>query len=395
MTKRLLSVLAVSVFAVTMTVAAVDARISIGADLVERFEATETDGIAASSSLQDPAANLYVYGDVASNVDAYVELQVLQDIRNTSTGASQSDLEQVILREGYLSLDGLGPVSLKAGKFEVDFGNRHLERSDNADVQGNPLVGNDIMDPVAVQSGLELSGTAAGGNVGWALGITNGTFSTNFAEDGGYAFIPKLWGNLSPDLSAAFSYYTVDQSGSNPGGADNLFSVGTGEARSYDLAANPYINFISGPPFSGPSPASLDSIAGAAGGAGADISAWQVDFGWEGQMGEVNAWWGGVEDDNLSPAAEMNYYGVEGSFDLIPVAYAAARYSAAVDESSFAPDADQSDRLQVGLGYHLNENTLVKVEWVDQTNESPTSTWTASGANDDADGFLVELSAGF
>lgn len=384
MTKRLLSFLAVFVFAVTMTVTAADARISLGADLVERFQSTEPDGASTSSSFQNPAANLHIYGDVASDVDAYVELHVLRDVAFLT---SAFDLDQVRINEGYISLNNLGPMSLKTGKFEVDFGNRHLERSDNAQVQENPLIGNDLMDVVGDQAGLELSGESAGGNMGWALGITNGTNNSSFADDAGYALIPKVWGNFGPGLSGALSYYTVDHSTTGP--SDNLFTHAATVKHFYHSLADPYGGFFA----TGPVSADLGNAAsGNGGGGGASIAAWQLDFGWENQMADVDFWWGSVEDDATSPASEMSYYGLEGAFNFTPSAYGAARYSVVTDDSSGAPSGDQSDRLQVGVGYNLNENTVAKFEWVDQTNEQPT---TGGGVGADNSGFLAELSASF
>ena len=47
-------------------------------------------------------------------------------------------------------------IDIKAGHFELDFGNQHLFRSDNADVQRNPLIGNYIVDANTVAPAFEL-----------------------------------------------------------------------------------------------------------------------------------------------------------------------------------------------------------------------------------------------
>ncbi len=363
---------------------------SVGADIVGRWDATESDGTSSSSTFQEPAANLHVSGDLGENLRAYAELQVPPDPNEL---LSNTSLNGIFLSEAYVNVNEIVPVDLKFGKFVVDFGNRHLQRSDNAQVQDNPLIGNDLLDPVGRQSGLEFSAEHAGGRMGWALGITNGTAGSNYFDGNGYAFIPKVWGDFGLGLNGAVSYYTVDP---DTAGSDNLFTRANTREGLYTIASDPYqatpVSFtVGGAAGGGLRQASLGKLGG--GLPGNDISAWQVDFGWDGQMGEVNAWWISVEDEAPSPSVELRSYGLEGVFNFTPDAYGAFRYSTASTETSGAT-AGESDRLQVGAGYHLTERAVAKLEWVDQTNElgSPA----VLGFNTrDADGFLVELSASF
>lgn len=350
------------VLALGLTIQPATAKVSLGVDFAQQFEATENDNCSPNCSsvgFSDGSTNIHIYGDVAQGVEAYIEAIGPDD----NTG-------DVHLREGYVNVSNLIPGNVKIGQFEVDFGNTHLRRSTNADVQDNPFVGNTLRDPVAVQPGVEFSGSAA--PVSWSLGITNGVAGTaaqNFASDRGWAIIPKVWGEFGPGITAALSYYQVDQTDAPAGVTENLFDGTAGE------------------PYGGAGNLTQATAVG-----GQDVSAYQLDFGYEAPVGtNINAWWGNVEGTNASgtTVGEQGYYGVDVKHPMTPQTYGAVRYNVLTNEQ--ASSNDQADRIQVALGHNLNENTLLKLEYVTQSNE----TNAATGVTNDASGIIAEGSVSF
>ena len=351
------------VLALGLTIQPATAKVSLGVDFAQNLEATENDGAANPSEIgfSNGRTNVHVYGDVAQGVEAYIEM----------TGPDAA--ADINLREGYVNLSDLIPgANVKVGQFEVNFGNTRLRRSTNADVQNNPFVGNTIVDAVAVQSGLEFSGSAA--PVSWSLGLTSGEAGASpFANSRGWAIIPKVWGEFGPGITAAFSYYQVDHSDAT-GVADNLFNSGAGESYNAASGLTQFNNTNA---------------------AGNNVSAYQLDFGYEAPVGtDINAWWGNAEDSEstLANPIELAYYGVDVKHPLTPQTYAAARYNVATNETSGLTSNNTSDRIQVALGHNLNENTQMKLEYVSQTNETNAP---VNNTGVDASGIIAEGSVSF
>jgi hypothetical protein len=300
---------------------------------------------------------------------------------------------QVYGHEGYLFLDrlpkswdklGLNKVfqylDVKAGHFELDYGNLRYFRSDNAQVARNPLIGNYVVDPNTVEGGVELIG--AFGPVQAVAGFGGGLPTESFQAGTGYSTHAKL--TLQPGrnvfeapFSLSASVYRSDQSRTptgypNPGTYSELFAGN----RSGERYGGPYLNGRSGwdPEFG--------QIRA---GKGQDVLAWQVDglvnlgplfaiaaYGWT-KDSDVT----GVDLDpntkqravvQTSPDDEWRYYSAEARLDVLPGLYLAGRYSGASTELMMGETVDGSvDRFQIGVGYRLVRGILTKAEYVRQT----------------------------
>lgn len=376
-----------AVFLLVASTPPASAAIYLGADLATWWNGTEAENAPLvagndpnenSTGFGDPAANLHLHGDVFEGVDAYLEIYLLPDPAGilSSTGRNR-----VVLNQGYLRVRDrlawheLGPVDLTVGKFELDFGDRHRERSDNAEVQDNPLIGNGVLDPTAKQAGVEVSGALYGPALQWVLAVTNGTTLTAFEEDAGFAAAPKLYGRtrtvLPGTVSYAVSAYAVDHTGSFASATDNLF-------RAADASSLPGLNHYQG--FAVPT----FSLTGR------DVKAWQVDVGWENGTLEVDGWRGSYKDEDFT-SLDVAYYGLEAVYRATPYLHGALRYSTADESPNTFFSDDQVERLQAGVGYALNEHTLAKLEWVDQTAEG----FGVGGEDLESRGVTAELSASF
>ncbi len=314
--------------------------LEVGLDAVQRVQWLESEAGGFSNDeapgFQHPLANVHLRGTIAQDVHTYVELHL-----NDRTPGS----DEVEVNEAYLRYTGLRPLALKLGNFEVDFGEQHRFRSDNAQVQDNPFVGNSLTDPVAVQSGLELSGEA--GPMDWSLAVTNGLDPNQggfgFARSGrSFAYVANLRADGPAGLSGAFSYYTVDQSDLAPP-RDNLFTPASTLANQYQGLGS-----AAGPTFTK-----------------GDVSAFQLDGAWEPtEATSLRAWWGRYEEDAAAIQDEIDYWSVQARQGFGP-AYAAARFGRT---DNAAVTTDEWEKLQVAAGYRVNEAALAKLEYVDQEN---------------------------
>ena len=94
--------------------------------------------------------------------------------------------------------------------------------------------------------------------------------------------------------------------------------------------------------------------------------------------------------------AEQSFWGVFGRIDVSDSIYLAARYGVSNNDTAGVTGGDQVDRIQVGAGYWFNDSTLVKAEYVSQTEEAGSAGGACNQtAECDWDGFVVETSVSF
>lgn len=271
--------------------------------------------------------------------------------------------------EGYLLIRGvpenlsamqfLNPVfdavSFKVGHFDVDFGDHRYRRSDNADVQSNPFIGNFVVDPEMVEVGAEVFSKPGAFN--WLVGISSGTNTEDFTEGRGTAFHGKVWTQIPEPLRIAASYYTVDHS-------DNSAERGLG-SKTQLFSANRSGGRYGGVFGGGNQPGQVTPANGQ------DLTAWQLDALWNQGPAEVYLSYGSTKDsdingsDPLSPEEEWDYYAADFVWNFTDDLYAGLRYSGA-DATTVAGVATDGSvqRLQAAVGYWFTRNLLAKVELV-------------------------------
>ena len=260
---------------------------------------------------------------------------------------------------GFLNNTIFKYVNVKAGHFEIDYGDSHYRRSDNAWVQRNLLIGNYLVDPDVEEIGLEVFSKP--GPVNWLVGATSGTTTENYSEGRGIASVHgKLWGDVVKDLRAAVSGYYVDHSDNPTSGPGST----KGSLYSGRRSGGPYGGVFGG----GNSPGEVfigkDEL----------VTAFQGDLTWTPGPWEVYTNVGWVQDadpngsDPGSPEERWVYGAVEGAYHFTPRIYAAARYSYAVaDQVAGQPSGGSVHRVQVGGGYWILKHLLTKAELVYET----------------------------
>jgi hypothetical protein len=254
-------------------------------------------------------------------------------------------------------------VNVKVGHFEIDYGDFHYRRSDNAWVQRNNLIGNTLIDPDVEEIGMEIYSKPQWLN--WLVGISSGTTTENLNEGRGIASIHgKLWRDWGDDFRTSVSAYYVDHS-DNP----NLPAEGgtKGSLFSGRRSGGPYGAVFGG----GNAPGEIFV------GKDERVTAFQVDASWTPRPWEFYGHVGWVEDADPngsapgSPEESWTYGAFEAAYYFTPRLYAAGRYSLAMAHDIAGQPSDGfAQRFQLGGGYWVTRNLLAKIEGVYQSFDS-------------------------
>lgn len=246
-------------------------------------------------------------------------------------------------------------VSFKFGHFEVDYGDHRSRRSDNADVQSNPFIGNFVVDPEMVEVGAEVFSKPGAFN--WLVGVSSGTNTEDFRDGRGTALHGKVWTQVPEPLRVAASFYTVDHSdnpaGFGQGSRTALFSANRGGGR--------YGGVFGG----GNQPGQVTPANGQ------DMTAWQLDALWDERPVEVYLSYGNTEDSDVngsadgSPTEEWDYYAADLVWHVTDTFYTGVRFSGADASTVGGVATDGSvQRLQAAVGYWFTDQLLAKLELV-------------------------------
>lgn len=287
--------------------------------------------------------------------------------------SSRNHPSQTYGNEGYIILRGvpenlqslkflepvLDRVDIKAGHMLVDFGDAVEHRSNNAIVQKNPLVGNFVVDPNIVSIGMQVS-SKQGRRYGWLLGGSNGTTTEDWTVGRGFAYNGKLWFYPIEGLRTSVSYIGTDQS-DNPTKANGGSSM---QMFTGNRSGERYAGILGG----GQAPGNVFPQAGE------KFSAAQFDVTYDaGARIKLYGHYGRTQDLDINgsapgtPAEEWNYYAADAVYHFSPSLYGAVRYSGAQANVLNGNDSDGNvNRIQVGGGFWLSRNLLLKVEYVQQ-----------------------------
>jgi len=255
-------------------------------------------------------------------------------------------------------------ANVKFGAFEIDYGDHHYRRSNNADVQRNPLIGNYVIDPRTTDIGAEIFSVPGAHFLNWLVGVGVGN-TGDFQAERGWQFHGKLYGNSYVGLRPSVSFFWADHAG-NPTGFPN--SGSKSDLFRSNRSGGPYEDVFA----AGNAPGQVTP------GNGQNVAAVEFDLTWQTARQEIFGYCGMVQDSDTNgsaagtPTESWMYYATEGVYRFTPRAYMAARYSAAsalhlvssADNSRDVPSDGTIHRFQVGGGYWLHETILAKLEYV-------------------------------
>jgi hypothetical protein len=255
--------------------------------------------------------------------------------------------------------------------------------SDGPVVQGNPLIGNSATDQITAGQGVKLIG--AYDTFGFDVTVAKGFFGTLTGANGQ---------NTGLELIAKARYTGSDMFKLGAGvatatGKEGLNFAG-GDGDNYALSSG----IASSPPYGG---GGLNAIRNTAAG----IPNQTIFHGDAKVMvggADIDAWAGYGSNSDADQSAIFGGAGVK--FDVNESFYVAGRVSVASDQSDGADNLDSSTltRFQAGVGYHIADNTLLKVEGVNQSHGEGYVGGTGITRPENADSFtgvLTELSFNF
>lgn len=367
-------------------------RLDIGAAFTQQFQMLEhsntadpkiVDGV-DQNQLADigpgfnlATANLYLNARLAPGIRVAVESYM-----------SSRHHSEFWVKGGYLQIDEspidlpllntiMDYVTLKVGHFEINYGDAHFRRTDNGNALYNPFVGNYILDAFTTEIGAEAYVRTGP----WLamLGMTNGEIKgaiTN-PDERAPSFIGKVgYDNELLDglrVRLTGSLYTTKKSSSN-----TLYSGDRAGSRYYNVMDNA---------------ASTDFRNGRVNPGLTDkVTAWQINpfvkLGGLELFGVVEKASGRTKAE--SEEREWTQYAGDVVYRFLQDenAYLGARYNIVRGELAGVANAVEAKRVQIGAGWFVTPNVLLKAEYVRQTyNDFPTTDIRSGGK---FDGFMIE-----
>lgn len=271
-------------------------------------------------------------------------------------------------------------VTLRIGHFEINYGDAHLRRTDNGNALYNPLVGNYIMDAYTTEIGGEVY-VQSNGFLGM-LGMTDGEIQGNVTRPDDRS--PSIYGKLGfdrqlqPDLRLRLtgSFYTTATSINN-----TLYGGDRAGSRYYLVMENTTATISSNFTSGRINPGLTDKVTALMLNPFVKFQGLEL-FGIIEQVKGRNA----SEQDERT----WNQLGVEAVYRFLPGErlHVAARYNTVSGELAGSRADVSINRFQVGAGWFVTPNILVKAEYVTQSyNDFPSTDIRHEG---EFKGFMLE-----
>lgn len=398
---NVVALLALSVTATQVqAVEFMDGKLKINGAAMQSWQsAMEVDGAARAPEDQDSGFHRLRYAltfnaQVTDNISVFAELA---EEPNDNPNFAQ-DLAWIQFEK-----DGLG---LRVGNV-ISTTQNFIEYSDGAAVQSNPLIGNSPVDMITAEEGLWLYGSSD--NYTWDAVLSKPSFVTDFSKDSGYNFGLRGTVGLGNGFSIGAGIFLTNadldcgsDTCTDPGGAPIGSLIGVGDGDNYEFGTD--TDGVSGTPGRGSHFAIVPGI---------NATIWQLDAQYETDNFKLNAYYGQAQDDyswadssiaGYRPVSasfteqdsEVSFISVKAKYDINNTVYLAARYSQSTNESTGISGDDTLDRIQLGLGYTIEENVLLKLEYVKQTEEAFSGGQATDGTGEaEWDGVVAELSVTF
>ncbi len=288
------------------------------------------------------------------------------------------------IQEGFLQ-NLMDFTTVKVGMMEINYGDYHFRRTDNASAIYNPFVGNLILDAFNTEAGAELYFTP--GNFLIMAGLTNGKLNQGVTNPGAYGpvFLGKLGydNQFSDDLRLRLtgSIYTTGKSGKN-----YLYSGDRTGSRFYFVMED-YTASASGNAKSGRyDPGFTNEITALMINPFVEFKGFELLGTVEFSSGKSNA-----EANTRSwsqYAADLIYrFGKNENF------YVGAKYNVAAGEEAGTANDVSINRMEFGAGWYLTKNVMVKAEYVQQTYDGFNAT--SRYFDGQFDGIMLEATVSF
>ncbi len=387
-------------------------KVSVGGDFALQFQSLDHSTKAPSlgnvgttavpntlqvmgSDFNLPTANL--------DINAYLGKGIKMHLR---TYLSARHHNEAWVKGGYLQVDDLDFISegfaanimkharVKVGMDEINYGDYHFRRTDNAEAINNPFVGNFIMDNFSTEAFGE--GYLFYDNFIGMLGVSNGKLNqtavkgTNYNSPSVYAKIG--WDKqINTDLRVRLTGSFIQTNGLSTGGY--LYSSDRAGSRYYyvlltqnDLmGTNNYATGRFNPGFKKMKAVQVNPFVKYQG--LEFFGAYEYVTGNKASGMNMRP----TDGDYTQLAAELLYrFGGKEQF------YVGGRYNTISGKDDEVSDERKIDRFNLGAGYFMTKNILAKVEYVQQNyNDSPVWGATSALRGGEFKGVMVEATIGF
>lgn len=337
-------------------------RLRIGGSNTLQFQAISQSG--ESDQLHDLSSNFNL---ATSNLDLDVQLhnglrmhlRTYLSSRHHAEAWVKGGYMQVdrldFIQEGFLS-DVMEKVTIRVGHMQINYGDTHFRRTDNAMAIHNPFVGNYIMDSFTTEVGGEVyfrhNGLLA------MAGVTNGKLNQSTVKTDPMtkpSFVGKLGFDrqLNPDLRVRLtgSVYSTSQTSSA-----YLYTGDRAGARYYDIFEDNRMSGRFAPDFTPR-------------GVGGELTSFMINpfvkFGGVEFFGVIENTSG--KAINADDTRSFQQYGAEllYRFGANEDFYVGGRYNLVTGEQATGNEIDIS-RINIGGGWFLTDNVMTKLEYVNQ-----------------------------
>lgn len=370
----------------TTTVGYDGLQLRLGGDFALQFQGlsqsnTENTLVELSDNFTLPTANLSM------------DLQITNGVRmHVLTYLSSRHHKEAWVKGGYMQIDRLDFIRdgfmssvmdvarLKVGMDEINYGDTHFRRSDNARTIYNPFVGNYIMDSFTTEPFAEIT-VMKSGLLG-VLGLTNGRLNQkpepgddgiNFYAKAGYD--SQVNDDLRLRLTGSFYH------GSDKGTRDYLYAGDRAGARYYNILKTQESSSDFRPRFAPPG--------------FAYHSAYQINPFVKFRGLEAFGVFEVCTNGNSEVGGSYTQLGAEllyriGASEKV---YVGGRYNMVKGEASDTAETQEISRINIGGGWFLTNNVLVKAEYVTSSYDGAGFTGMYNGA--EFNGFMFEAVVGF
>lgn len=332
-------------------------KLRVGGDFALQFQGLShsNDGVGdplgkVQSNFSLPTANL--------NFDVQLSKGVRMFLR---TYLSSRHHTEAYVRGGYLQMDNLDFISedflsglmekttIRMGMDEINYGDAHFRRTDNASAMFNPFVGNYIMDAFTTEPFMEIL-YRSNGFIG-LIGFTNGRLNQSPTPgDNGYVTFGKIgYDNYATDevrFRITGSFYTSTSNGTR----DYLYGGDRAGARYYAIMDGGDFTPRYNPRYASQTAFQINPFIKASGfeffGIFEKVSNGDSDAG------------GGYTQLGMEALYRI---GEEERF------YIGGRFNSVSGKSTDAAADRKISRLNVGGGWFMTDNVLTKFEYVNQS----------------------------
>ncbi|MBN1599737.1 MAG: hypothetical protein JW894_15685 [Bacteroidales bacterium] len=365
-------------------------KVRIGADFALQFQAiNHTTGsvndtlVELGNNFNLPTANLNLDVQLADGLRVHIRTYLSSRHHNEAWvkgGHVQVDKLDFISK-GFLE-NVMKYISIRAGLDEINYGDAHFRRTDNARAIYNPFAGNYIMDAFSTEAFSELYFQGKG-LIGM-LAISNGKLNQSVVKAPGTDYKPSFYGKLGYDnnftndfrfrLTGSWyinnadtrkyiyggdrggsRYYNVMETTNDESDFSGRFNPGFNQLTAIQI--NPFINFKG------------------------------LEF-----FGIAEFAKGGSEDDNedfIQLAGELLYrFGRNEKF------YVGGRYNLVTGRNTEDDPTQEISRINAGGGWFITNNVVVKIEYLQQAYSG--DGWSGTVYEDGKfNGLMFETSIGF